>query len=348
MLNSLLFISSFLFTILLPSFSLGQSTAFKFFKADYIEVGPSIEVSNMPKVKSQGPYDICPAYLAQYIFQHNICKQLNIVPCSSVSVEQEVSPVNLSAFASSNSKNLNEGPITNHTNLNLFNDGMNAFTIIKNASYTFALRPESCFPSDIFNNLVGNNRDIAMDFVYDYLIPFYQENKEKTECSECLATINRRLKTNRTEAQITRALGMKSFPEFLYALIFPEHCGKFIKPQKKPTFAFFPNDDKPTTLQQLSKKIETVVDSNLPIVLGDVCTGGLINNACIGGHGVVISGYKTICSTKVKGVCRKLYKVQNTWGQEWQDQNNDGWMDAEHLLKNVKTPYDIGVLSWLE
>ena len=341
------FLSSFLVASLSSSISLGQGTAFKYFKGIYTQVGPSKEVSNMPKVKAQGPYDICTAYSTQYIIQHNICKQLNISPCSNATPEQEVSPINLSAFANPNSKDLERGPLTHHTNLNLINDGLSGFYILYSSNVMFSLRPESCFPSDVFNNLVGNNRDLAEDFVA-WLNSFYQENRDKTECKDCLTKINNSLKANRTETQITRALAMKSFPEFLYAIIFPEGCGKFIRPPKKPSVEFFPEKMKPATADDLAKVIERVLSSDRPVQIDGVCTGGFIENQCKGGHALVISGYKTICPSGNNGVCRKLYKIQNTWGQEWQDQNNDGWMDAEHLLKNVKTPYTTGVLSWLE
>jgi len=341
------FLFTFLFTILSSSFTKATTPTFKFYRGDFTEKD-KVEISNMPKVKAQGPYDICTPYASQYIIQHNICKQLNIIPCSKVSQDLEVSPIYLSAFSNPNSSDLEPGLLQNHTNLNLFDGRMNGFNILLNSSRSFAFRPESCFPSDVFNNLVGNNRDIAIDFVNTALSPFYQKNKGETECTECLKQINRLLNTSLTEAQLNRALGMRSFAEFLFAIIFPDGCGKHIRPPKKPSLGFFPKDQNPVTSDELKKKIKEILDLDLPVQIARLCTGGLIENECKNMHAVVLSGYKTICTKTEPTICRKLYKVQNTWGQEWQDQNNDGWMDAEHLLKNIEPPFNNGLLSWLK
>ena len=156
------------------------------------------------------------------------------------------------------------------------------------------------------------------------------------------------MKANRSETQLARALGMKSFPEFLYSIVFPDECGNFIRPPKKPTVGYFPEEGQIASLKQLGDKIEEILETDRPIQIGRICTGGLLKNECKGIHTLVISGYKTICAKEQPELCRKLYKVQNTWGQAWQDQNNDGWVDAENLLKNINPPLNFGLLSWLK
>ena len=32
---------------------------------------------------------------------------------------------------------------------------------------------------------------------------------------------------------------------------------------------------------------------------------------------------------------RDLFKVHNSWGAEWQRQNNDGWVDADQFTSNM-------------
>jgi hypothetical protein len=50
----------------------------------------------------------------------------------------------------------------------------------------------------------------------------------------------------------------------------------------------------------------------------------------------VISGYKKVCNGSD---CKDIFKVHNSWGEEWQKLNNDGWLDADQIVNNtMKTP----------
>jgi hypothetical protein len=77
-----------------------------------------------------------------------------------------------------------------------------------------------------------------------------------------------------------------------------------------------------------------------------------------GRHAVIIDGYKKYCNTKRE--CSYSVKVKNSWGQDWQNSNNDGWIDAMKLhqyaigepinkteTKENKANYS-NAMTWLE
>ena len=61
------------------------------------------------------------------------------------------------------------------------------------------------------------------------------------------------------------------------------------------------------------------------------------------GHSVVISGYRKVCHGQH---CKDSLKVINSWGEDWQVSNDNGWLDANNLLdRSLYTPQAI---AWLE
>jgi C1A family cysteine protease len=73
-------------------------------------------------------------------------------------------------------------------------------------------------------------------------------------------------------------------------------------------------------------------------------------------HSIVICGYKKVINPE-NGKVLEVFKVQNSYGTDWQLQNNNGWIDAEKLLENTpafwserikKIIYYSDVLVWLK
>jgi hypothetical protein len=60
---------------------------------------------------------------------------------------------------------------------------------------------------------------------------------------------------------------------------------------------------------------------------------------------VVITGYKSLCKKEKPSDCRDVLKIQNSWGDDWQKRNDDGWLDAQTLLGDK--PIKEGAISWL-
>lgn len=57
---------------------------------------------------------------------------------------------------------------------------------------------------------------------------------------------------------------------------------------------------------------------------GEIADGGT--------HSLVISGFKRV---KNLNVTKDVFKLHNSWGVEWQNKNNDGWVDADVFVQNT-------------
>lgn len=80
------------------------------------------------------------------------------------------------------------------------------------------------------------------------------------------------------------------------------------------------------------EKVKEVLKSGNPLTFDDVCLN-YSNSKCTQTHSLVIAGYRKMC--KSDGTCRDVVKVQNSFGKDWQEQNADGWLDAETLFRNT-------------
>jgi hypothetical protein len=90
------------------------------------------------------------------------------------------------------------------------------------------------------------------------------------------------------------------------------------------------------------KDIEKVIDNNLDKKIFTAitfCFNETLDKACKTSHIVIITG-KSIYTKEDKSM--KAYKILNTWGQEWQNNNKDGWIEASNFLS-----YTYGELIWL-
>ncbi|MCO4754432.1 MAG: hypothetical protein KC478_08105, partial [Bacteriovoracaceae bacterium] len=89
-----------------------------------------------------------------------------------------------------------------------------------------------------------------------------------------------------------------------------------------------------------------LVLNNVPVSLSFCSSDYFIKgrpNTCAP-HAVTIVGIKESCNAQS---CKILFKVQNSYGQEWQDRNNDGWVEAMPLIKRARAYRTAGYMTWV-
>ena len=104
----------------------------------------------------------------------------------------------------------------------------------------------------------------------------------------------------------------------------------------------------PTTLNEINNSILDRLKGNTPVSLSGICLDEVevvkdFKN-CQNRHSVVITGYTEMCNKKNK--CYRAFKVHNSWGEDWQKENSDGWVLADELLK--KTSLEQGAITYIK
>lgn len=354
-----------------------QSEAFTIDKGlPFIDEKSNREVENMPAIQSQDTVGSCFGCAGATIVQKFLCDadgefKKNGLSCSQLPREKTISQLSLVAWADTNKKRVepdkaktNQDPedSDNHRNLNLYEDRTDfsfSSNALRDSINTFEFMPESCFPFDQLVSKYGNKDSSLFKNVYEKTKKMYSKMKSATEgssflCDECLQELKTDFNTTTFSPEaLSSAIEKDSFGEFLYELIF--HNCKPLSSNKRPVFKQFPPGKKDTVAKKyVLGKIKEVIDKKKPVLMGSICLKFESDGkTCKNAHDTVISGYRKACPTTdySSPACKTQLKLHNCWGKDWQDANNDGWVDADNLIKNLNEgkPYiDAGDLSWLE
>lgn len=208
---------------------------------------------------------------------------------------------------------------------------------------------ESCYPFDQVVNKYGDDKKKA-DEMLERVRQLYFGNKNKPEgevCFDCISqAVQEDLRSNANIADIKMALSTKTFEEFLYFVTIGKgnnSCPDVVEIQPTAQFKTFPQRGKTATPQQTIDQIRSVLKQGYPLALDGICPYK-VDGKCTGRHSLVVTGYREQCPKDKTKKCKKVVRVQNSWGEDWQKRNDNGWVDAETLLGGETQ--EAGALSW--
>ncbi|MNK01200.1 hypothetical protein D3C87_189950 [compost metagenome] len=187
------------------------------------------------------------------------------------------------------------------------------------------------------------------------------------------------LKQDNTE--ILKAFSQVTYEKFLGDLLVPKQCSNkvvYLENAKNLQLETFPNDPLGfSTYDESLDKIKSALANKNPVLVNSLCLDQnydipkaqqtiVANNKkivaarsrgttldknsltpeCKNEHSLVVSGYRKICKKNNPQDCRVALKVHNSWGEGWQKQNDDGWVDAKTLLD--RTAYQVQSFAWIQ
>lgn len=322
---------------LISPISCFSSTEARFLKVPTIDfpiISDLVEVKNLPRVRSQGPFNICFGMSSNVVAQHYFCNQRKI-DCQNLSPRQEISPLSTTAYAISDSPENTYPGIESFTNLDLRN-GQSSATVLLNLSARFQFLADSCFPFDKVVQKYGVDYN-AFNETLLKLENIYEGNKQ-LGIDACLECVQKQIEDSfgfeLTAANVKLALKQDTFNHFLFfATIGNSRCNHFLSlsGDDLPYFQSYPIKGQVYTYEQKVETLKRIVKGGRPADLAGIC---LISEGgkCHGAHSVAVTGYRKQCTPK--GECREVLRIQNSWGEEWQKNFNDGWIDARTLLDN--------------
>ncbi len=362
------------FIFILALWSCPSFAGFVTVSSSFVTSGPPIIVDNMPRVRSQESLPICSAYSASCVAQRYICKVKNL-NCASLDRKDEISPLSMLAWMHTN-RGEGVAEARNHRNIQFYTKISNAATALKNASGSFLFMGDSCYPLDqLANDLSSSSEDKlsgALSTIQKEYDRYRATTTEKTEgniCEDCLVGAVQELNIASNIEDLKKAMLPKNkedtFGEFLYRLTLGK-CRDVvgIKVKPSPKFDMFPEsmesispprgsgmnpgDLRKFRLEKVVNKLKDVLKTKNPLTVGGICLQ-YEGPKCVVTHSVAVSGYRKMCK-KVNGIdqCRDVVKVQNSWGEDWQKNHDDGWVDAGELFSNqLRDPEALrNMLAW--
>lgn len=297
----------------------------------------SIEVPNMPPVRNQGGLGVCGAFTATTLAQHYLC-QKNGWDCQKLSPEQQISDIGMSlAWYDSDEKT------------RIFSESVRWREAIISAEKA-PLITNKCASYEQVVNLSSDPFENAR--IHRAMWGRIESAREKVnkqlfedECGECarstaIAAIayEERIGTLKlkqsVELEKLRALTLETLDRAITQLLVPEECyTKDTLPQTIfPNIKYFP-EKKVSYGESILQAREWFMMQKRPLVFDvffpEECSPGDPVHKCRSWHQLVIAGYRKACAAD--GECVQMFKVHNSWGQKWQDMNNDGWLDIKHM-----------------
>ena len=363
----------FLILLLSCSYTNAQQVfGFNAVPAEFTKVTDQLIVKNMPEIRSQDSIGICYAFSAAAILEHSLCKE-NGVDCKS---EQAVSNYRASTLALC--KYATDSTAFDASNANAYPKKISNIRtfgadIIQNTLRIGKVSKESCAPFDKFVSKERNSKAQAAmeDAIWSQFKRSYEQfHAQFKGCEECALKdiaaqkhaedMIQKFSLKATNEEVLKSFASNSYEEFLYRVLVPVECTS--KPSNRITvlkqnrnLKRWPNEATTSPdYGQAIQKIKENLSRDRPVMVDSFCTLKKITPECAhfspngveaGSHSFVISGYRKICNS-AGDQCYDSVKVHNSWGQTWQDANNDGWVDAKTLIE--RTQFQYGSLAWIE
>lgn len=299
--------------------------------------GEVIEAQNMPEARSQGGLPVCYGITAWYAFMQFQCKQSG-ADCKSLSADQIPSSIMIGALGVD--KELHEKYGRTYNKVVPYSIGGGALNSLSNLSGEDELWVESCFPLErMIQKFGGNNRKMYNAFEA-LRTQFFDKNKSEGKiCMTCLLdTLRNDFDLNSDQTTAQQALDENVFDKFLFDL-FVKGCKKKVSIGEF-SLGGWPNMSETRSYEGFISRLTGLLKRNTP-VLADICLDqkNVRSEQCKSGHAVVIAGYRKVCNGSK---CTDYLKVINSWGESWQKQNSDGWVDGRNLYEYMEVDSGMG------
>lgn len=344
----------FLFATAVVFLGAGEARAAEGFYAiaDKYNHSEKIEVPNMPPIRSQDGLGLCGTFAAATAMDFITCKQKKI-ECGSLPLSEQVSTLDLASY------NLRpdqpDMPPDTELNVKLYISGFasDAIKNVYNNSYTVAR--ESCAPFESELNLRVKTVDQANQDMEKLKKNFERMKTEADFCVDCFAKeIKSSFPGLGSIQEIRDKLKEPNYGKFLHKLLIPAKCVKDVNSEstermKVPEFNMtsWPSAEmKDVTAEKFVEKAKKLLANGIPIIADAVCFQDVLPakpEDCKEAHSFIISGFSKMCDKS--GKCVNAFKVHNSWGQRWQNENRDGWVEADEIIK--RTGLKPGSFTWL-
>lgn len=320
-----------------------------------------IEITNMPRLVNQGATGVCYAATASVLIDQATCKYYDYEDCTQMPEDKRASVMDMTRFLTKDSWHGN--PVSRGEYLGLEFDGGSLSQMLFIALYgggMTAFMQDSCAPFDLLHSQLpdaaeAQQHDLKM---WKKFKESYNEFQLKgcTDCAESFAEkmvsdLKAEFDIRFSLERLPLAYQESDYRAFLDVLLIPEECLNMDKTVNIPpdlALESFPYKDEYTNYDELMGVIKVNLRKEVPMGLSFCAAIDFDLENPVGceqeGHILVIHGYKKVCDSENN--CKDALRVQNSYGQVWQDNNNDGWLDAKTLLD--RTTYFSVALTWVE
>jgi hypothetical protein len=323
-------------------------------------------VKNISPVKDQGNVGICYGESSALILEQFRCESLKLDCLNS---ENIINSFDVASYS------FEKGTGALAREVDTLQESGYLFDLLKNIeSSNHLIAKESCAPFSSITkhklvSIWGQETDLAKAG-WNYLISKWKEYKnqikEKSKSIDidlayCLAKEVKEAMPMMVanQKQLADAFTTSwNLSNFIYKSLLPIEC---LDPKNMLTIPSFKVESFPTkddhenkSVTALEKKIEELIHANIPVVI-QICIAQKddyynclprLSSKLNYAHSTTIVGIKEICTISNTN-CRKMVKIQNSLGEKWQNDHDDGWVELSSIAFAAKKRSTSDNITWI-
>lgn len=297
-----------------------------------VSLGTQKTVSYIPAIRDQDSVGTCYGQSATVLLENYLCRTRS---ASCGRGELYLSALDVSSYDSYGKNSIPEGGFVSSILKN-----------IKRSPDNYLAR-EECAPYQVLAEMNRLRDQNGLTDKFEYLeerFLAYKKSNNKALQIECFAKeIKSQFYLDANLQKIMDAFTYApSAEQFRYKLLIPEKCHQKLgqeKPIRIPAYNIgaFPKRNETFTKESTKEIIEKLIFNNIPVNINFCATEEYHDKASgrmtCGLHAVVISGTRQVCNKY--NICKKQFKIQNSYGKSWQQYNDDGWVMADKLASQI-------------
>ncbi len=312
-------------------------------------------VKNMPPPRDQGELAFCYAAVPAVLMERHRCQRENL-DCAALNPGERLSMLDIASANDPGAPTLHE-----------FGNILRVFHgLVKRArGGKLLVARESCMPYSALDRLDMPDRPAHLHLragwenlqrLHDDLLQGRDRRNPATIRRELAARLALPASPGVQEQLFrrTRSGEVDQFPRFAWQLLSNENCQSETQGIRMSGFHVqaWPPAERPASRDALQAKIQGLMERNLPASLSYCARwetrGG--DQRCLNraGHASIIVGQREVCHRET-GDCQLLYKLQNSFGNEWNQSELLVWVPAHALLDAaLELQRPAHLLVWLE
>ncbi len=336
--------------------AIGHGAFMKFGDGFNIQKGTETVIKNMPPVTSQDSMGLCYSHTVATIMNAENCRIMK-TDCTKLSAKDSFSTLDIARFGQAP-----DGEVDYESSYRGIKDGgPTAFTLQIAALFVGNSASEECLSLDkVLAKLegAGGTATEAQVAAFKRLKKAYDKFKGiSKDCEKCLTDFfasfreenEQNFDIKKDNATLLKNFSEDSYEKFFDRFVYPKECARaknraYFEGRDKMDLGLFPHGKEKANYKNTVSKIKEVLKKGHPMALGGICLDEKVTRNCANEHAAVISGFRRVCDEANN--CYDALKIQNSWGEGWQQSMNGGWVEAKALLD--ATRYQTEMLSWLE
>ncbi|MGE3610814.1 MAG: hypothetical protein AB7I27_14580 [Bacteriovoracaceae bacterium] len=284
-----------------------------------------IELRNRPPVLDQGLHGLCYAFSTTSILEYLRCsKSINPNNC----YQNKPAPTHLARY--------------NNTYNDTIAIGGSAKQIMAVFQNVRTLVPESCmnygsweklnkeFEDKIKEAQGSDSYDEDKDFFFFLTKEIYKKDEATLSCY-AQKIVDSGMQKNLQEVMKILRTSDSDWNALRFKLLLPKECFNNFIQYPDYTIENYPQDFRtPKTVNGAKNFVYQSLKAGFPVE-ANFCAE-VYNDGKCGGHSVMLVGQRYVCDNNG---CDLQFRIQNSYGQTWQDTHDNGWVNADNLISNM-------------